>query len=417
MSERTRRRYSRGNSGALPAGWIIPSVTGFPISSPLQSINRSRCWKLNSPLLTTLLLSAAGSGAGGYELFLNRIGINSIDIPREKVLAEPGTGLVLRFLNRGAPIHITVTSANASMYTDFFHENMYIVDEAVLSIPIRKESGDGTFDLEIIARLWRSEGGVTRLCPEPAAHAAEGAGRIPAAASCPGSSSPADGYHGDRAYPVLGLDLHDESSCSILYLSSFSLLVHFTHGTVTDSPLRPLFFSVLWWWTGFSGTRTLPFTRLRCWGGSSGGGGGRTCSRRESSGLPAWCSGSSPRPSLPCRFILWKRLPPGSCTCRSAAVMLKSCFAWRSLEEHTLAVMAALKDGVGNGREKVKLLVSRETAQLDRRHILSAGFESMTENLTDSIVSPLLFFSVFGLARSSSVPCREYHGCDGRIPR
>ncbi len=106
---------------------------------------------MNSPPLTTLLLSAAGSGAGGYELFLNRIGINSIDIPREKVFAEPGTGLVLRFLNRGAPIHITVTSANASMFTDFFHENMYIVDEAVLSIPIRKESSDGTFDLEIIA--------------------------------------------------------------------------------------------------------------------------------------------------------------------------------------------------------------------------------------------------------------------------
>ena len=108
---------------------------------------------MNSPLLTTSLLlsAAAGGGTGGYEIFLNRIGINSIDIPREKVLAEPGSGLVLRFLNRGAPIHITVTSANASMYTDFFHENMYIVDEAVLSIPIRKESGDGTFDLEIIA--------------------------------------------------------------------------------------------------------------------------------------------------------------------------------------------------------------------------------------------------------------------------
>jgi adenosylcobinamide-phosphate synthase len=81
-----------------------------------------------------------------------------------------------------------------------------------------------------------------------------------------------------------------------------------------------------------------------------------------------------------------------------APFLLKSCFAWRSLEEHTLAVVAALKDGVDNGRDQVKLLVSRNTAQLDRNHILSAGYESMTENLTDSIVSPLLFFSVFGLA-------------------
>ncbi|MFA5266911.1 MAG: adenosylcobinamide-phosphate synthase CbiB [Methanoregula sp.] len=81
-----------------------------------------------------------------------------------------------------------------------------------------------------------------------------------------------------------------------------------------------------------------------------------------------------------------------------APFLLKSCFAWRSLEEHTLAVVAALKDGVENGRDRVKLLVSRNTAQLDRQHILSAGYESMTENITDSIISPLLFFSVFGLA-------------------
>lgn len=81
-----------------------------------------------------------------------------------------------------------------------------------------------------------------------------------------------------------------------------------------------------------------------------------------------------------------------------APFLLKSCFAWRSLEEHTLAVVAALKDGIEGGRDRVKLLVSRDTAQLDRLHILSAGYESMTENITDSIISPLLFFSVFGLA-------------------
>jgi len=77
---------------------------------------------------------------------------------------------------------------------------------------------------------------------------------------------------------------------------------------------------------------------------------------------------------------------------------LKICFAWRSLEEHTIAVKTAVAEGVENGRDRVKLLVSRDTANLDREHILSAGYESMTENLTDSIISPLLFFIVFGLA-------------------
>ncbi|MDD1685061.1 MAG: hypothetical protein LUQ19_04125 [Methanoregula sp.] len=107
---------------------------------------------MNFPLSFTMLVSAgAGADGNGYEVYLNRSGINTIDTPREKILAEPGTGLVLKLLNRGAPIHITVTSSNAGMFTDFFHENMYIVDEAVLSIPIRKDCMEGTFNLEIIA--------------------------------------------------------------------------------------------------------------------------------------------------------------------------------------------------------------------------------------------------------------------------
>ena len=97
-------------------------------------------------------------------------------------------------------------------------------------------------------------------------------------------------------------------------------------------------------------------------------------------------------------FYLVAKIAPWFLYLLLAPFLLKSCFAWRSLEEHTLAVVAALKDGVENGRDRVKLLVSRNTAELDRHHILSAGYESMTENLTDSIVSPLLFFSVFGLA-------------------
>jgi adenosylcobinamide-phosphate synthase len=78
--------------------------------------------------------------------------------------------------------------------------------------------------------------------------------------------------------------------------------------------------------------------------------------------------------------------------------LLKSCFAWRALEEHTLAVVKALKDGVEKGRTEVKMLVSRETVNLGHEQILSAGYESMTENITDSIISPLFYFSLFGLA-------------------
>jgi adenosylcobinamide-phosphate synthase len=97
-------------------------------------------------------------------------------------------------------------------------------------------------------------------------------------------------------------------------------------------------------------------------------------------------------------FLLFSVLAPWYVYLVVAPFLLKCCFAWRSLEEHTLAVVTAVQEGVENGREKVQLLVSRNTAALDREHILSAGYESMTENLTDSIVSPLSFFLVFGLA-------------------
>jgi hypothetical protein len=106
---------------------------------------------MNLPLALSALISPDIPGETGYEIFLNRSGINSIDLPRGKVSAEAGDRLVLKFINRGAPIHITVSAANAAMFTDFFHENLYIVDTSVLSIPVRKESEEGSFDLEIIA--------------------------------------------------------------------------------------------------------------------------------------------------------------------------------------------------------------------------------------------------------------------------
>jgi len=98
-----------------------------------------------------MLVSAVEAGTADYEILLNKSGINSIDLPREKIVVESGMNLRLRFLNRGAPIHITITTSNAGSFSDFFHENLYIVDESILAIPIRKDSNEGAFDLEIIS--------------------------------------------------------------------------------------------------------------------------------------------------------------------------------------------------------------------------------------------------------------------------
>jgi len=105
------------------------------------------------PLPFGILAAADADGGEGTltEILLNRSGINTIDLPRENAQVVCGGLLKIRFRNRGAPIHITATTSNAGMFTDFFHENMYVIDEVVLGVPLRKECSPGFFDIDIIA--------------------------------------------------------------------------------------------------------------------------------------------------------------------------------------------------------------------------------------------------------------------------
>ena len=97
-------------------------------------------------------------------------------------------------------------------------------------------------------------------------------------------------------------------------------------------------------------------------------------------------------------------------------ILLKICFAWRSLEEHTLAVIDAAGENPEGAKESVARMVSRDTGELSEEQVLSAAYESMAENLVDSIISPLFYFSIFGLAGRSGLSCGQYHGCDARVP-
>lgn len=112
-------------------------------------------------------------------------------------------------------------------------------------------------------------------------------------------------------------------------------------------------------------------------------------------------------------FILVAAYAPWYLYLLLATVLLKFCLAWRSLEEHTMAVVAALEEGVETGREKVSLLVSRDTVSLGRDHILSAGYESMTENLNDSIIAPLFWFSLLNLPGAAA--CRAINTMDAML--
>ncbi|MGD1005088.1 MAG: hypothetical protein ABR887_06650 [Methanoregulaceae archaeon] len=102
-------------------------------------------------LSIAMVLQEQNSDDKKYEIFLNRTGINSIEGPKPPVRVEIGGTLKLRFVNRGSPIHITISSSNSGMFSSFFHDNLYIVDETLFSIPIYPDCHEGFFDVEIIA--------------------------------------------------------------------------------------------------------------------------------------------------------------------------------------------------------------------------------------------------------------------------
>jgi len=94
-------------------------------------------------------------------------------------------------------------------------------------------------------------------------------------------------------------------------------------------------------------------------------------------------------------FALFSWFAPWYLMLIAGPFLLKICFALRSLEEHADAVLQATSPG--EGRERVQMLVSRDTGALTDEQILSAAYESVAENLNDSIIAPLFYFLLFGL--------------------
>jgi len=94
-------------------------------------------------------------------------------------------------------------------------------------------------------------------------------------------------------------------------------------------------------------------------------------------------------------FLLFSWYAPWFLMVLAGPFLLKVCFALRSLEEHAAAVAAATSPDAG--RERVQMLVSRDTSALTDEQILSAAYESVAENLNDSIIAPLFYFMILGL--------------------
>lgn len=72
-------------------------------------------------------------------------------------------------------------------------------------------------------------------------------------------------------------------------------------------------------------------------------------------------------------------------------------FSLRMLHAEVLSVELALERSLEAGRERLSRLVSRDTSRLTHTEVREAALETLSENLTDSVVAPLLWFAVLGL--------------------
>ena len=79
------------------------------------------------------------------------------------------------------------------------------------------------------------------------------------------------------------------------------------------------------------------------------------------------------------------------------ALCLKQLFAWRMLRDLVAQVEAALGQGLQSGREQLAHLVSRDVQRLDEAGVRESAIETLAENLSDSVVAPLLWFALLGL--------------------
>ena len=79
------------------------------------------------------------------------------------------------------------------------------------------------------------------------------------------------------------------------------------------------------------------------------------------------------------------------------AWLLKAMLSWRMLHDEVGAVEAALQQSPGAGRQRLSMLVSRDTTQLNESEVRESAIESLAENLNDSVVAPIFWFVLFGL--------------------
>ena len=140
--------------------------------------------------------------------------------------------------------------------------------------------------------------------------------------------------------------------------------------TVRCPPALAFVLGALAWWLGAAVTGALVFALQRLVVGS----------------VAAWC-----------RAPAWDSAVGALLLVMLLAGLLKSMLAWRMLRDEVGAVEVGLRQSLGAGRERLALLVSRDTANLSESEVRESAIETLAENLNDSVVAPLFWFVLLGL--------------------
>ena len=90
----------------------------------------------------------------------------------------------------------------------------------------------------------------------------------------------------------------------------------------------------------------------------------------------------------------------------ASAFIFKISFAIFSFRKHCDPIRKDLDEGrVEDAAAKVQMIVSRNTKGMDAEHIASSCCETVSENLVDSVYSPVLYFGLFGIPGAVMFRC------------
>ena len=78
------------------------------------------------------------------------------------------------------------------------------------------------------------------------------------------------------------------------------------------------------------------------------------------------------------------------------ALLCWTLFARKSLADAGVHVYSALDESLDAGRKAVAMYVGRDTAALDKEGVIKAAVETVAENTTDGVVSPMIFMLIGG---------------------